>query len=204
MIELVDVWKRFGRVWILRGVNMNVRRSTLIAIVGENGSGKTTLLKIICGLIKPTRGSVKILGRDIRKDSTYKYHVGILFHENVLYDELTVHENLIFYSRMYGFKDLNDLARNVFKRLNLERYRDVKVRDLSYGWRKRVNFVRALVNDPEIILLDEPLSGLDETARNTILDLLSDLSNERVVIMTSPTELDVECRTFHLMNGVLA
>ena len=201
MIELIDVWKRFKKNWVLRDVNLKIEDCGLFAIVGDNGSGKTTLLKIMCGLIKPSKGVVKIFGKDVRKDRGYKSIVGVLLHENVLYEELTVEENLRFYANAYGC--YSELAKDAFKTLGLDGFRDTRVRDLSFGWKKRANLVRTLLNDPKIILLDEPLAGLDEKARQDVKNLLINLSKDRIVVFTSPTKPDVECMMFKLKNGVL-
>ena len=201
MIELSDVWKRFGDEWVLRGVNLRIDRPDLIAVVGENGSGKTTLLKIICGIVKPSRGTVKLFGKDLRRDRSYKRKIGVLFHENVLYEELTVDENLNFYSKVYGI--YSDTAREVYERLELERFGDVRVKDLSFGWRKRANLVRALINDPKVVLLDEPLSGLDERSTELVRDLMLELSKDRIVLFTSPRDPEFECHTLRIEKGVL-
>jgi len=152
----------------------------------------------MCGLVRPTKGTVRVFGEDLNTSSYSK--IGVLLHENVLYDELTVGENLEFYARMFGF--VSDVAKDAFGRLGLDEFSDKKVKTLSYGWKKRLNFVRALINDPEILLLDEPLSGLDEEARKDVVEIMFELSKERVVIFTSPSELDF-CKTFKLVNGVL-
>jgi ABC-type multidrug transport system ATPase subunit len=192
ILEVSDVWKKFRKNWILKGVNLGIEHPSLLAIVGKNGSGKTTLLKIMCGLVRPTKGTVRVFGENLNTGSYSK--IGVLLHENVLYDELTVRENLEFYDRMFGF--MGDVAKDAFDRLGLDEFSDKRVKTLSYGWKKRLNFVRALINDPEILLLDEPLSGLD------VVEIMFELSKERVVIFTSPSELDF-CKTFKLVDGVL-
>ncbi|ADB57706.1 ABC transporter ATP-binding protein [Archaeoglobus profundus] len=201
MIELEDVWKRFKKEWILKSVNLRLNGNGLFAILGENGSGKTTLLKIMCGLIKPNRGRVRILGIDLRKDKSYKRYIGVLLHENVLYEELTVEENLKFYAKAYGC--YSEIARNMSKRLGLDKYMSAKVKDLSFGWKKRANLVRALLNDPKVVLLDEPFSGLDESARIDVCEILKELSKDRIVIFTTPVSPEIDCKVFRLEKGVL-
>ncbi len=200
LLEIVDVWKKY-RNWILKGVSLSFKENGLVAIVGKNGSGKTTLLKITCGLIKPTKGEIKILGKDIRKNKNYKKDIGVMFHENILYEELTVKENLDFYAKMFGC--MSDVAIDVFERLGLKKFMNERVGNLSYGWKKRLNFVRALINNPKIVLLDEPLSGLDESARVELSKILSELSNDKLVIFTSPSYPELECRVYTLENGIL-
>ncbi len=200
MIELEDVWKRFGERWILKGVNLKLDKG-IYAFVGDNGTGKTTLLKIIAGLIKPSKGVVRILGRDLRKFKDYKRFLGVLLHESVLYEELTVRENLMFYAKAYGV--FSDLAKDVFNEFGLERFENSKVKELSFGWKKRANLVRALINDPKIVLLDEPFAGLDNVARETVKELMLRLSRERVVVFTSPTPPNFRCKVFKIEDGVV-
>jgi len=201
MIEILDVWKKFGKKWVLKGINLKVKNLT--AILGENGSGKTTLLKIACGLLKPNRGTVKVFGFDVRKSYEYKSKIGVLFHENVLYEELTLRENLLFFSKMYGFGKLNDLTKNLLKKLGLEKYSNSKVKNLSHGLKRRANFVRAFLNDPKVILLDEPLAGLDESAKEAVLEIIDQLSDEKTILFTSPAEVEIQCKKYRLCGGVL-
>ena len=195
MIELRDVWKRFRDDWILRGVSISFGKG-LHAIVGDNGSGKTTLIKIICGLLKPTRGIVRILGREINRDC--KRNLGVLLHENVLYEELTVEENLRFYSRFYGFRELAEWA---FEEFELERYRNVRVGELSFGWKRKANIVRALLGDPQILLLDEPFAGLDGKTRRTVEKIITEISEERLVVFTAPHEPEMDCEVLRIEGG---
>jgi len=203
LLEVHDVWKKYGKTWVLKGVNLKINKNALVGIVGDNGSGKTTLLKIISGLIKPNKGRVKLFNSDIRENLNYKSMIGMLFHENTLYDELTVEENLNFYAKIYGLEKMSDIAAEIFKRMRLENYKDTKVKDLSHGMKRRVNLVRALINNPKIVLLDEPLSGLDEKSRKTVKKIMIELSNEKIIIFTSPTEVNIDCIKYKLINGVL-
>jgi len=211
ILRIDNVWKKFKGNWVLKGITFSVKENSVIALVGKNGSGKTTLLKIMCGLVKPTKGKVEILGEDVhRGDGNYKWKIGVLLHENILYEELTVGENLKYYARIYGQKDLGGIASEVFERLGLDRYSSTKVGHLSYGWRKRVNLVRALINDPELILLDEPLSGLDEEAEKIVSEIIVDLSKEKTVLFTIPNKYDlasllksIDAKVVELVDGGL-
>ena len=194
MIELEDVWKRYRDDWVLKEVTISFEENGLFAIFGDNGSGKTTLIKIMCGLTKPTRGKVRIFGKDIRLGG-YKKHLGVLLQENILYEELTVNENLRFYSKFYGF---SDLAKRVFKEFGLEKYRDTKVSELSYGWKKRANIVRALLGDPPILLFDEPFAGLDEKTRKIVGELLTEFSEDKIVIFTIPYKPRIDCEVLKI------
>ncbi len=167
IVQALDIWKKYRGKWILKGLSLEVVASSLIAVLGRNGVGKTTLVKILSGLVRPTKGKVLIFGQDAyREEGGYKASLGVLMHENVLYEELTVVENLEYYGRMYGIKNFleSSSAREAFDILGLENYRETKVGHLSYGWKKRANIVKALLNDPDLIIMDEPTSGLDEVA----------------------------------------
>jgi ABC-type multidrug transport system ATPase subunit len=185
-IDALDVWKSYGRKSVLKGIDISIDSPTTFVILGKNGVGKTTLIKLLSGLLIPTKGKILIFGEDIRYNYSYKEHVGVLLHDNVLYEELTVNENLSYYAKMYGLNDITEskLGYMAYEILGLESYSDTKVAHLSFGWRKRANFIKALLNDPSIILLDEPISGLDETASGDIVELVSTLSEDRVVLLT--------------------
>jgi len=159
-IRLRDVGKRYGQKWVLKDVSITINETELILIVGPNGAGKSTLLKVIAGVIKPTMGEV-ILFRESTKPSKpeAKRHLGVLLHESFLYDELNVRENLQFFEAMYG-GSRGDWWKFV-EVLDVDKVMNSRVSELSYGWRKRVDVVRALVHHPRIVLLDEVFSELD-------------------------------------------
>ncbi len=191
---LEDVGKRYGDKWVFRNINLELRCWGLYAILGDNGSGKTTLLKISSGLLRPSEGGVYIFGSRIGLDFWDKSLINVLLHENIMYDELSVRENLDFYLAMYGFSDLKECeyAFYAFEVFGLERYLDYRLSNLSYGWRKRVNIVRALLNHPKILFLDEPTIGLDMDATKSLVELLNDYSKESVVLFTVSDLDDLE------------
>lgn len=212
-IALEGVWKTYGRGWVIRGVSARFAAGDFVALVGDNGSGKTTLLKIMAGLLKPTRGKVLIFGESpFSGDWSYKSKVGVAMHDSLLYDELTVLENLNFHAKLRGYEDFreSEMARRAFKEFGLEAYLNARAAFLSHGWRKRADIVRALIGDPEVLLLDEPLSGLDEKALKTISSLLASLERVTVVI-TSPSreplqsllEAGVNVKVVTVRDGVL-
>lgn len=187
LVKLKNVWKRYKK-WVLKDVNLSIDRGTVIGLVGPNGSGKSTLLNIIAGLVRPTRGEIIISEYKVPEDHEYKFHIGILLHNSVLYDELTVAENLIYYSKVYGLDNWRSLesVRELIEVFELKDYISVKVEALSHGWRKRVDIIRAFMHDPDIILLDEPFSGLDERAIRGFIDFLYRISEDKVIVFTAP------------------
>lgn len=191
VLKVENVWKRYRRFWVLKKVDFKVWKREAVAVLGRNGSGKSTLVKIVCGLLRPSRGSVYILGEDVHRGlGDYKKKVGVLLHENLLYEELSVRENLEYYARMYGYNGLEDSRQAVeaYEKLGLRAYENYRVAHLSYGWKKRANIVRALLNNPEILVLDEPLSGLDEEGEASVSEIIADVSRDKTVVFTVPNE----------------
>lgn len=176
VIEVVDVWKRLGGAWVLRGVSLRV--NSVVTLVGPNGSGKTTLVKIIAGVLEPTRGFVYIDGRRPKVPASL---LGVVFHTPMLYPELTVRENLRLFSKLAGGR-LEGCPLGVCKVL------DKPVKALSFGWKRRVDVVRALLPDPPNLVVDEPTTGLDEEARGELLDVLR---SRGAALLTSPFSLGV-------------
>jgi len=192
VIELKGVWKRFKQGWALRDVNV-VFDSGVNVVVGPNGSGKTTLVRIISGVLPPSRGTVMVDGV---KPSKARDLIGVVFHTPILYDELSVRENLILFARLRGvdFREWIDL-------FDVRRVLDLKAGSLSFGWRKRVDIVRALMGAPPNLILDEPTSGLDEDAREELRSLLN--SWKGCVVVTSPIRLEWG-KVYCLRDGALA
>lgn len=191
VLEVKNLWKKYRRIWVLRRVNFKISRGEVVSLLGRNGSGKSTLVKIVAGLIRPSRGKVMVFGEDVhRGEGYYKWRIGVLLHENLLYEELTLRENLEYYARMYGYQGFEDskTAFNAYEMLGLGMYENYKVAHLSYGWRKRANIVRALINNPEILILDEPLSGLDEEGEAAVSEIIGSVSRNRTVLFTVPSE----------------
>ncbi len=187
LLRLSGVWKRYdyGKGWVLREVGLCIRPGEGVLIVGPNGSGKTTLLRIAVGLVKPSRGEVEI-GGEPPGSPTAKRLIGVVLHHSLMYDELTVRENLSYYSRLYGV-DYRPEEDEAVKALGLDRYLDTPVGDLSFGWKKRANIARALLHRPRLLAIDEPFTGLDDAAIEALRGLMERLRREGVAVLaTSP------------------
>jgi heme exporter protein A len=186
-IEVVDLWKTFGSLAALRGVNLNVGRGERLAIVGPNGSGKSTLVRVVATLLRPSAGTVRLAGLDAQSQAMeVRRLVGVVCHQTFLYNELTALENLEFYGRLYGLSHPGDRARRQLRLVGLEGQADVPGRDLSRGMQQRLALARALIHEPPILLLDEPDTGLDQRWTAFLVDLLAEAAREgRTVILTT-------------------
>jgi ABC-type multidrug transport system ATPase subunit len=161
-VELIEVSKNYGYLQALKTVSLRIKAGEFVALSGHNGAGKTTLLKIIATHISPTSGTVKIFGNDAFKDGggEIRNRIGLVTHASFLYDELTIRENLLFYAKLFLIKGEEEFIETI-EFLGLKRWYNVPVKQLSHGLRKRADIVRALIHNPDLILLDEPFSGLD-------------------------------------------
>ena len=172
-LEIGGVWKYYGDFPALRKIELNVEAGSTVALLGRNGAGKTTLLRIMAGLSKASEGEVRIAGVDVRQESTRR-RIGVLGHGISLYDELSAVENLVLFARLYGLPEPEKQALAWLERTGLERVRDGLVREFSRGMRQRLAVARAFLHDPEVLLLDEPFTALDDRAIAVLQSLLGD------------------------------
>lgn len=189
-----DFWGR-PKVRALSGLDLEVRQGEIFGLLGPNGSGKTTTIKLLLGLLRPTRGSVFVLGRpaaDVRKNR----QIGYLPEESYLYRFLTGEETLRFYGRLFGLRG-RKLSERVERLLDLvrldRRARKRALKEYSKGMSRRIGLAQALVNDPKFVLLDEPTTGLDPIGTREIKDLILEMKTQgRTVLMSSHLLADVE------------
>ncbi|UCH43145.1 MAG: ABC transporter ATP-binding protein [Dehalococcoidales bacterium] len=186
-IEARGLAKLFGNKYALKDIDLGIRQGERLVIFGPNGAGKTTLVRLLSTLAKPSAGSVHIDGLDThRNQALVRRKVGVVGHQTYLYGNLTVHENLKFYGRMYGVPDLERRIQNVAGQVQLESRLHDRVSTLSRGLQQRAAIARAVIHEPQIMLLDEPEVGLDPQAvimMRDVLDIFS--SGERTVVMTT-------------------
>ncbi len=187
-LEIDAVWKYFGDYPALRDVGFKIEAGSVVALLGRNGAGKTTLLKILAGLSKPSKGSVKIYGSAVREESTRR-RIGVLGHGISLYDELTATENLVLFGKLYGLQDAEKRAHEWLERTDLERVRDGLVREFSRGMRQRLAVARTFIHDPEVLLFDEPFTSLDDRAIAVLQSLIGDAQKRGCTIVMSTHQL---------------
>ncbi len=171
-IELADVGRAYGERVALAGVTLELEAGRTLAVFGANGAGKTTLLRILATLLRPHRGEVRVLGRELpREGYAVRGKVGFLGHDPLLYRDLTARENLRFHARLHGvpFARIDTLLEAV----GLSNRGDEPVHTYSRGMVQRVAVCRAVLHEPELLLLDEPLAGLDPGAAAAVAPLLA-------------------------------
>ncbi|HZJ43405.1 MAG TPA: ABC transporter ATP-binding protein [Pyrinomonadaceae bacterium] len=205
----VGFWRK-RKVRVLDGLSVNVEQGEIFGFLGANGAGKTTTLKLLMRLIFPTAGSARILGRDIA-DVRMHQQIGYLPENPYFYDYLTAREFLEYCGELFGLEKSTRAAKakDLLYRVHLDEKRwDTQLRKFSKGMLQRVGLAQAIVNDPEIVFLDEPMSGLDPIGRREVRDLISELRHEgRTVFMCSHILSDIEVlcdRVAILKKGKLA
>jgi heme exporter protein A len=179
--------RAFGALQALRGVDLDARAGELLAIAGPNGAGKTTLLRILAGLMRPTSGEVLVRGsRLTRSEPGPRRAIGLLSHQTFLYDDLTPAENLHFAARLYGLEDPASAVRTALDEVGLSARAATPVRHLSRGLLQRAAIARALLHRPDVLLLDEPFTGLDAPAADRFRTLLrAQLAEGRALVLVS-------------------
>jgi ABC-type multidrug transport system ATPase subunit len=178
-IVVTDLVKQFGRFAALRGVNAAFAADRLYTILGDNGAGKTTLLRSLAGLAQPTRGSISMLGTsNLRKVCS---QLGYMAHPSLLYDEMSGMENLRYFGRLYGIVD-DRRCEDAIRSVNLDPALERPVGQYSQGMRQRMSLARALLNDPKILLLDEPFSNVDARSAREMVGLLKQLRDQAKTI----------------------
>ena len=161
-----------GRL-LVRGVSLDVGAGEVFAVVGPNGAGKTTLLRLLGLLIRPSAGRLECLGH-LEPDERLRRRIGFMGHDTYLYGHLTARENLMYYATLAGVRERARRSLEVLRRVGLAGVADAPVRSFSRGMGQRLSLARALLADPELLILDEPDSGLDRNARGLLAEILAE------------------------------
>ncbi|QDG53196.1 ABC transporter ATP-binding protein [Persicimonas caeni] len=191
-IRLQSVSRVFGRTFALHRVSLELEPGTLTGLVGDNGAGKTTLLNILATLDKPSDGEVHFGRHDWTTFAQKGRHkIGWVSHDSLVYGELTGRENLEFFATMYGLGDGAALADRWLERVGLTRAADRRVNAYSRGMKQRLTLARALLHEPAILLLDEPMTGLDQDGRREMSELFMQLRDEGRLLVLITHSLDM-------------
>jgi len=187
MIDVKKLLKRFGMKTVLRGLDFHVDQGEFVVLLGPNGAGKTTFLRILASLSRPSMGQVTIAGHALPAQAAeVRRTLGVVSHLPLLYGDLTAEENLRFFGRMYDLQNLDSRITEVLQLIGLESRRRDLVRTFSRGMQQRLAIGRAVLHDPEVVLFDEPYTGLDQDASAMLDDVLRNVAARgRTVVMTS-------------------
>lgn len=179
--------KSFGEWPVLWDLDLSVPWGQTLVLFGANGAGKTTLLRILATHVRADHGSVAVAGHNLRtRPEEVRRRIGVVGHRSLLYDDLTCRENLIYYSRLFGLRDHKPRVDEVLEMVKLSDRADHRVRTLSNGMQKRAAIARAILHEPDVLLLDEPEAGLDRDSVSILGTLLSEWTDSgRSVVMTT-------------------
>jgi heme exporter protein A len=187
LIEVRSLVKRFGAKVVLRQLNFTVQAGEFVALLGPNGAGKTTFLRILASLARPSLGEVWVAGFRLPQQAAHvRRRLGVVSHQPLLYGDLSAEENLRFYGRMYAVAQLDKRINEVLELVGLAARRRDLVRTFSRGMQQRLAIGRAILHDPDVLLLDEPHTGLDQDACDMLDRVLRQIAGQgRTVVMTS-------------------
>ena len=205
-IEINNLSKQFKNILAVKNINFTINKGTIIGLLGPNGSGKSTTLGMMLGLIKPTSGTVMINGKNIEHNRTNLLKkMNFISPYIELPKKLTVEENLKVYGRLYGVKNLKHKISDLMEKLNLLDFKSRKTGELSSGQKNRISLAKALVNDPEILLLDEPTASLDPDVGDYIRGYIEDYAsnNGATILLASHNMNEVErlCHEVMMMKN---
>ena len=190
VVRAQSLTRRFGDFVAVDQVSFEVRRGEIFGYVGPNGSGKTTTLRMLLGLLLPTEGTATVLGFDTQSQAeAIRARVGYMSQRFALYDELTAQENLEFYGGVYGLADRARIG-EVLRSLELESVASARAGDLPTGWRQKLALASAILHRPELLILDEPTSGVDPVARRSFWRLIYDLTDQGATALVTTHYMD--------------
>jgi heme exporter protein A len=180
---VTELVRDFGPRRALAGLTFSLAPGECLALFGPNGAGKTTLLRVLAGLLKPTSGSARISGIQLPGGPLARSRIGLISHHTMLYEALSPRENVTFSARLYGIRDPKARVEDSLRRMSMLERADAPIRSLSRGMQQRVSIARAMVHSPQLVLADEPYSGLDESGARALTALLQELRSAGTAII---------------------
>lgn len=193
IIEVHNLMKKFGDFEANKNLSFDVYRGEIFGFLGANGAGKTTAIKILCGLLKPTSGEVRVAGIDINKNpEEVKKHIGYMSQMFSLYNDLTVKENFRFYGGVYGLskKEIKERTQFFLGKLKMQDYENMLLKNIPLGWKQKLAFSVASIHKPEIIFLDEPTGGVDPITRRQFWEMIYEASAAGTTIFVTTHYMD--------------
>lgn len=191
MIETLKLEKTFGYKQALKSTTLMIEAGQVVALAGPNGAGKSTLLRILATLSRPTRGRAAVNGVEIPQGAMEaRASIGYVGHQTLLYDELTIAENLRYYARLYALADVEAHILKVAKQVGIEKRMNDAVRTLSRGYQQRVSLARALLHRPKVYLYDEPWTGLDQSSSHILTGIFEQARQEGAAVLFSSHEFE--------------
>ena len=185
-LEIKKINKKYGDQDALINVSFSLKKGDIVGFLGPNGAGKTTLMKIITSIIKPDSGDITINGYDTQKNEiSTKRQIGYLAENNPLYKDMLVTEYLDFIASLYEIENKKDKVKEIIKKTGLESEIKKKIEELSKGYKQRVGIAAALVHDPNVLILDEPTTGLDPNQLIEIRKLIQEIGQEKIVLLST-------------------
>jgi len=190
-LELDRVTKRFGETEAVRGVSYAVNPGEMFGLIGPDGAGKTTTIRLLCGLLRPDGGQIRVLGKDpVKHHHAITTQVGYFSQKFSLYGDLTIDENIAFFAEIHGVSRYRDRRNRLLEMMQLTPFRSRLADRLSGGMKQKLALACTLVHEPEIILLDEPTTGVDPVSRREFWRLLSEFLSQGITILMATPYLD--------------
>lgn len=191
MIQIENLYKNYEKVEAVKGVSLEIKRGEMFGLIGPDGAGKTTIIRTMCGLINPTRGTVKLLGMNIQQDrKRVQKNVGYLSQLFSLYGDLTVEENIEFFANIHNIVDYKKREEELLTFTNLLKFKNRLANNLSGGMKQKLALACSLIHKPKILFLDEPTTGVDPVSRRDFWKILAELKKEGITIVLTTPYLD--------------
>ena len=193
VIKVNELVKRFGSFTAVDSISFDVKEGEIFGFLGANGAGKTTAMRMLCGLSKPTLGSGKVAGFDIKNESeSVKKNIGYMSQKFSLYNDLKVWENIRLFAGIYGLsdKEIADKTDVLLKKLNFESERNTLVSELPLGWKQKLAFSVSIFHEPKIVFLDEPTGGVDPVTRRQFWEQIYEASAQGITVFVTTHYMD--------------